>query len=201
MKKHILSLLAAVGLTSFAGSAKAEITEYTYGSGDSSVPGGCFNADGKLLQSSLSYQSIIGDIGVDSFYRENSGYTAELAQLYGGSIETLGSAGLGGDGRYCVFPNKVTLQFILNATNTPQGFAISAIKTYASWDSDRSGQAYTVMYSIVRNPAIFSILYAVAPYNNMDLPTENYEREIYDDSDYELLVKLKTLDQNDIHYR
>ncbi len=173
MKRTILALALVAGLSSFAENARAVITRSTYGSGDGSVPGGPFNGNGNLLQSSLSSTMIIRIDGQGSFYRENSGYTVDLTRLYDGSLGTLGSSGLGGDGRYCVFPNKVTLQFNLNTTDTAQGFSLSEIKTYASWDSGRSGQAYTVNYSLVENPTQFSVLYAVAPWNNTNFPTQS----------------------------
>jgi hypothetical protein len=193
MKKTILALALVAGITLFDKEVSAQTVAYTYGTGDGSIPGGFGSlSTNNLLQSSLASTTIIGDNGSDSFYRESSGYAVDISRLYSGYLGPLSSDGLGSDGRFCVFPNKVTLQFNLNVFNTPQGFALEAIKTYASWDEGRSGQGYTVKYSTVDNPSHFSLLYTVTPWNNTNFPTSQSYQYDYDINDYVLVTNTDT---------
>lgn len=149
------------------------VTEFHYGTVDGTVPGGVFTTGQNLLQTSLASVEIIPVAGQDSFYGNTP--TRDTTRLYDG---ILGNAGLVGQGGPAVMPNVVTLQFNLNTINNPTGFSLNEIKTYASWDSGRSGQGYSVKVSTVQDPSAFSLLYQVNPWNNTVFPL--VEREEWD---------------------
>jgi hypothetical protein len=134
-----------------------------YGTGDGSIPGGALPTT-NLLATNLVSASRTGT-GDAFFYREESGYTVDLARLYDGQFGTAG-----GYQAFTVMPNVVSLTFDLNLAARPAGYDIASIKTYASWDSGRDGQAYTVQYSTAANPTQFSLLATVSRFDNTNFP-------------------------------
>jgi autotransporter-associated beta strand protein len=154
-------LLAAAVVLSVA--AVAAPIQTNYGTGDGSIPGGAMPTS-NLLATNLVSASRTGT-GDAFFYREDSGYTVDLARLYDGQFGTAG-----GNQAFTVMPNVVSLTFNLNLATRPTGYDIASIKTYASWDSGRDGQAYTVQYSTAANPNQFSLLAAVSRYDNTNFP-------------------------------
>lgn len=101
------------------------------------------------------------------FYREESGYTVDLARLYDGQF---GPAG--GEPSYSVLPNVVSLTFTFNTTVNTAGYNLSAIRTFAGWDDGRDGQAYTVEYSTAASPAVFV---ALATVTRFDTPGDSVD--------------------------
>jgi hypothetical protein len=151
-----------------SGVGPTTIIQTNYETGDGTIPGGEFDAAGNILSTNLASSSHSG-----SFYRETLGYPVEVSRLFDGALGSLGSAGLGGDGRFTVMPNVATIQFDLD---TP--FDITAIRTYASWDSGRDGQQYTVTYATVSNPSTYTTLIEIARFDVTDFPQ-------WEDSDWE----------------
>ena len=134
-----------------------------FGTGDGSIPGGAMPT-ANLLATNLLSASRTGT-GDAFFYREESGYTVDLARLSDGQFGTAG-----GYQAFSVMPNVVSLTFNLNLATRPTGYDIASIKTYASWDSGRDGQAYTVQYSTAANPTQFSLLATVSRFDNTNFP-------------------------------
>jgi hypothetical protein len=143
----------------------ATIIQTNYETGDGTIPGGGFDAAGNILSTNLSSSSRSG-----SFYREDSGYPVVLSRLFDGSLGSLGSEGLGGDGRFTVMPNVATIQFDLD-----KPFDITAIRTYASWDSGRDGQQYTVTYATVADPSTYTTLIEIARFDVTNFPQREDE--------------------------
>ena len=98
------------------------------------------------------------------FYREDTGYAVDLARLTDGAFD--GSNGP--KPSWSVLPNQTTLTFALDLVTNPGGYTIDSIATYASWDSGRDGQSYTVEYSLARAPETFLTLATLTPYNVAD---------------------------------
>ena len=155
-----LLLAAATVLTAQLGASPIQTN---YGTGDGSIPGGAMPTS-NLLATNLLSSSRTGT-GDAYFYREDSGYTVDLARLYDGQFGTAG-----GNQAYTVMPNVVSLTFNLNLTTRPAGYDIASIRTYASWDSGRDGQAYTVEYSSAANPGQFALLATVSRFDNTNFP-------------------------------
>jgi hypothetical protein len=154
-------LLAAAVVLSVA--AVAAPIQTNYGTGDGSIPGGAMPTS-NLLATNLVSASRTGT-GDAFFYREESGFNVDLARLYDGQFGTAG-----GYVAFTVMPNVVSLTFDLNLATRPTGYDIASIKTYASWDSGRDGQAYTVQYSTATNPTQFSLLATVSRFDNTNFP-------------------------------
>lgn len=171
-----LRILSTASLGSISARA-ASIQQTNFGNGGNDIPGGDFETQGNLLSTHLSSASRDG-----TFYREDFGYPVDLSRLYDGELGSLGSTGLGGDGRYTVMPNHATLQFDFDGS-----YDVSSIRTYASWDSGRSGQEYTVKYASSDAPSTFVTLYEIERFNNDDsvFPLiEGYDPNPDDDIDY-----------------
>lgn len=168
-RSSLLPGLATLGvLTTFASGA---VVQTNYGTGDGTLPGGSpIVAANNLLSTSLASASRTGE-GVPSpgslyFYREDSGYTVELARLYDGQF---GEAG--GVSSASVLPNQVSLTFNLDLLASPAGYDLSSIRTYAGWDDGRDGQQYTVEYSTASDPGTFLPLASVTRFDNTNFPT------------------------------
>lgn len=144
-----------------------------YGTGTATMPGGVAVSSGDLLQTHLTSATRTGAPGSGNtyFYREDSGYTVDLGRLSDGAYGTFGSSGLGGNGQYTVMPNNVTLTFTFDTAAHPAGYSLSSLRTFASWDSGRDGQAYSVKYSTADNPLTFLPLITITTYNNTSFPT------------------------------
>jgi hypothetical protein len=145
---------------------QAGIIQTNFGTGTNAVPGGPFDPSGNILATNLLSASATG-----SFYRQDSGYPVVVSRLYDGNLGPLSSAGLGGDGNFTVMPNVATIQFDLDAP-----YDITAIRTYASWDSGRDGQQYTVSYATALEPSTYTTLLAISRFDVTDFPL----REDYD---------------------
>lgn len=161
MRHPKLFLLAAAA----AISVQASPIQTNYGTGDGSIPGGAMPTS-NLLATNLLSASRTGT-GDAFFYREESGYTVDLARLSDGQFGTAG-----GNQAFTVMPNVVSLTFNLNLATRPTGYDVGSIKTYASWDSGRDGQAYTVEYSTAANPGQFALLATVSRFDNTDFTTQ-----------------------------
>jgi hypothetical protein len=60
-------------------------------------------------------------------------------------------------------------------------YDITAIRTYASWDSGRDGQQYTVSYTTALDPSTYTTLLAISRFDVMDFPLrEDYDWETGD---------------------
>jgi hypothetical protein len=157
-------LLMLVGMQA----AEAGVIQTNFGSGTDAVPGGPFDPSGNILATNLVSASATG-----SFYREDSGYAVVVSRLYDGNLGPLGSDGLGGDGNFTVMPNVATIQFDLDAP-----YDITAIRTYASWDSGRDGQQYTVSYATALDPSTYTTLLAISRFDVTDFPLrEDFDAE------------------------
>lgn len=153
-------------------SVQASPIQTNYGAGDGSIPGGAMPTS-NLLATNLLSASRTGT-GDAFFYREESGYTVDLARLSDGQFGTAGTYQA-----FSVMPNVVSLTFNLNLAARPTGYDVGSIKTYASWDSGRDGQAYTVEYSTAANPGQFALLATVSRFDNTDFPTvPNYSYDM-----------------------
>ena len=125
-----------------------------------------------LLQTNLASVSRTGASGSGDryFFREDGGYPVDLSRLTNGSFgELSGSSGAS------VFPNQVTLTFVLRLGST-----ITSIRTFAGWgDTGRDGQAYTVQYSAVSDPTNFITLAAITRYDpqESEFPAGPYGRD------------------------
>lgn len=142
-----------------AGAAVVQNNFFVTGSGTS--PGTPITSS-DLLQTQLSSASRTGSPGFGDtyFYREDSGYTVDLARLSNGAF-----GDSGGDPDSSVLPNNTTITFAFNLASNPHGYSLSSIRTYAGWDSGRDGQRYTVEYSTVSAPSTFTSLYSIAQFN------------------------------------
>ena len=58
-----------------------------------------------------------------------------------------------------------TFTFELNVAANPSGYTITQLDSYASWDSGRDGQEYTVSYSTVAAPTTFTTLTTIPQFN------------------------------------
>jgi len=155
-------LLMLVGMQA----AEAGVIQTNYGSGTDAVPRGPFDPSGNILATNLVSASATG-----SFYRQDSGYAVVVSRLYDDNLGSLGSSGLGGDGKFTVMPNVATIQFDLDAP-----YDITAIRTYASWDSGRDGQQYTVSYATALDPSTHTTLLALSRFDVTDFPLqESYD--------------------------
>lgn len=158
-----LGAVLGVAATSEAG---ATVIQTNYGTGDKSVPG--FAVSGTdLLQTALMSATRTGAPGSGDlyFYREDSGYTVELARLSDGTFGTEGT-----QSAFTVMPNQVTLTFTLGTVAAPLGYSLERIRTYAGWDSGRDGQAYVVQYATVDAPGTFVTLATVTRFDNTNFP-------------------------------
>jgi hypothetical protein len=164
---NILKCFCVIGLASIDLSL-GSVTEFQYGTGDGAVPGGVFTTGQNLLQTSLASVTIIPVAGQDSFYWNAP--TRDTTRLYDGILGNMGNSGQGGSDSNSVMLNVVTLQFNFDTSNNPTGFSLNEIKTYASWDSGRSGQGYSVKVSTVQAPSVFNLLYKVDNWNNTQFP-------------------------------
>jgi hypothetical protein len=149
-----------------AQAVQAGIIQTNFGTGTDAVPGGPFDPSANILATNLVSAATTG-----SFYRQDSGYAVVVSRLYDGDLGTLSSSGLGGDGRFTVMPNIATIRFDLDAP-----YDITAIRTYASWDSGRDGQRYTVSYATALNPSTYATLLEISRFDVTDFPL----RESYD---------------------
>lgn len=169
-----LSRLLLAALAPFAPSlAGAATVQTNYGDGEGNVPGGAFNPSGNLLSTHLASVSATG-----SYYRQSSGYAVVPSRLYDGTLGPLSSDGLGNDGNYTIMPNLATIQF-----NFAAAYDLTRIRTYASWDSGRSGQRYTVKYATADAPLSFVTLMAISQYNNTSFPM----RDQYDFNTFSMI--------------
>lgn len=162
-RRGIAALLLMLCVTH---SAQAGVIQTNFGTSDDTVPGGPFDPSGNILATNLLSASATG-----SFYRQDSGYAVVVSRLYDGILGPLSSSGLGLDGRDTVMPNVATIQFDLDAP-----YDIAAIRTYASWDSGRDGQQYTVSYATALSPSTYTTLVAISRFDVTDFPL----REEYD---------------------
>jgi len=173
-----LPLLGLTTLTALTPLASGAVVQTNYGTGDGSLPGSsAIVAADNLLSTSLASASRTGD-GVPNpgdlyFYREDSGYTVDLARLYDGQFGDAGS-----NSSASVLPNQVSLTFSFDLLASPAGYNLSSIKTYAGWDSGRDGQQYTVEYSTVAAPGTFLSLATANRFDTTDFPLTN---PVYDD--------------------
>lgn len=122
--------------------------------------GGTFSVSGSdLLQTQLASASRTGAPGSGNtyFYREDSGYTVDLARLHDGQF-----GDLGGDPDSSIFPNQVSITFAFDVSVHTAGYNLTQIATYASWDTGRDAQQYTVEFSTVSAPNTFLSLASVA---------------------------------------
>jgi len=134
-----------------------------YGTGDGSIPGGAMPTS-NLLATNLLSASRSGS-GDAFFYNESWNYPVDLARLYDGQ---LGDAGP--NPSYSVLPNVASITFALNLATRPNGYDVASIRTYASWDSGRDGQAYAVEYSTAADPTQFVLLATVSRFDNTNFP-------------------------------
>lgn len=156
--------------------ARAAVIQTNYGTGDKSVPGyAVSNTD--LLQTALVLATRTGAPGSGDlyFYREDSGYTVDLARLTDGVFGTEGT-----QQAFTVMPNQVTLTFNLNTAVATNGYTLQSIHTYAGWDDGRDGQAYVVEYATVDAPETFVALATVTRFDNTSFPLTRISYE-YDD--------------------
>jgi len=199
MKKNILApslaLLKYVSVIALASTqlSMGSVTEFHYGSVDVSVPGGVFTTGQNLLQTSLTSVTIIPVEGEESFYWNAP--TRDTTRLYDGILGNMGNSEQGGSNSNSVMLNIVTLQFNLDTISNPNGFSLNEIKTYASWDSGRSGQGYSVKVSTVQAPSVFNLLYKVDDWNNTQFPviTMDYGMGPYSYTDDRLSSTLTVL--------
>ncbi len=121
-----------------------------------------------LLQTSLASASRTGAPGSGNryFYGEDD-YAVDLAPLTDGVL----NASSGPQPTLSVLPNQTTLTFALDLDTNPGGYTINSIATYASWDSGRDGQSYTVEYSLASAPETFLTLATLTPY---DVPESSF---------------------------
>lgn len=156
---------ALFGLT--AAGAGAQVVQTNSVSETSTLPGGLTISSTDLLQTQLASATRTGAAGSGNtyFYREDSDYTVDLARLSDGSLGSFGSSGLGSDGNYTVMPNNVTLTFTFDTSINTNGYSLSSIRTFASWDDGRDGQSYTVKYATVSDPGNYLTLHSLVAYN------------------------------------
>lgn len=141
-----------------AGAAFAQVSYETASTIDGTVPGYAISTT-DLLQTSLSSATRSGS-GDAYFYREDSGYNVDLSRLYDGQFGTAGTYS-----NYTVMPNNVTLTFTFNTSVNTNGYNLTGIRTFASWDDGRDGQAYTVQYATVSAPTTWVSLGQVLNFN------------------------------------
>ena len=136
-----------------------------------------------LLQTSLASASRTGAPGSGNayFYREDSGYAVNLARLTDGVL----NASSGPQPTLSVLPNQTTLTFALDLVANPGGYTINSIATYASWDSGRDGQSYTVEYSLASAPETFLTLATLTPYDVADESFPLVEGERFNPSTFQ----------------
>ena len=144
-----------------AGTALAQVSYETVSTTNGTVPGYAVSST-DLLQTSLSSATRTGAAGSGNtyFYREDSGYTVDLTRLYDGQFGTAGT-----NSNYTVMPNNVTLTFTFNTSVNTNGYNLTAIRTFASWDDGRDGQAYTVQYATVSAPTTWVSLAQVVNFD------------------------------------
>ena len=178
LTRSLCTLVAATAFCSLPPRAVAGIIQTNYGTVDGTVPGpGSAVSGADLLQTHLASASRTGAPGSGdrNFYREDSGYPVVLGRLTDGLFGTAGGYSI-----YSVLPNQVTLTFALNLGANPGGYTINSISSYASWDSGRDGQAYTVEYALASAPTSFLTLAALTPYN---IPNEQFPFVFYPPED------------------
>ena len=161
--RHFCAVL--LGFTALG--ATAQVVQTNSFSENSTIPGGLTLSSTDLLQTNLASVSRTGAAGSGNtyFYREDSGYTVTLSRLSDGTLGSFGSSGLGGDGNYTVMPNNVTITFAFDTSINTNGYSLSAIRTFASWDTGRDGQSYTVKYATVSDPTNYLTLHSLTAYN------------------------------------
>ena len=160
--KTINFTLTTIALTSVilasSGIANATVTQ-TNNFNDTVAGLPVSNTD--LLQTNLS--SIVTTGAFTSTYNNLSG-------LVNGLLGTPGTAG----GSECLAPwaagalgtnPAAYITFNLNTTSNPTGYDIFSIDTFASWDSNRDGQEYSVLYSTASAPTTFLPFYSITAFN------------------------------------
>jgi hypothetical protein len=93
---------------------------------------------------------------------------------------TCGFIGAGNDISMATCGNNQGQSLIYTLSGSESGFDITNISVYGGWnDAGRDEQAYTISYSTVTNPTVFTVLtaYDFLPSPNPPLP--NFERIIY----------------------
>ena len=95
-----------------------------------------------------------------------SGFAANTLSLL--SDGNFGPSGTNpGAGSASVAPgNGTTIRFDLDVSANPLGYTLTRLETFASWDTGRDGQEYTVAYSTVAAPDTFVTLAMVPPFEN-----------------------------------
>jgi hypothetical protein len=143
-------------------------TNYSTVNGNLPGPGGAVSTT-DLLQTSLASATRTGGPGSGGryFYEEDSGFTeVDLGRLSDGLFGTPGYSA-----NDVVLPNQVSLTFGFDLSANPGGYTINSVATYASWDSGRDGQAYSLEYSLASAPTIFLPLVTLTPFN---IPLESF---------------------------
>ena len=152
--------------------ASAATTQTNYGTGDGSMPGALFDTTGNLLSTNLSSAP-----GSGTFYQGwDSSHPVDLTRLSDGQLGPGGSEGLGASGAYTVMPNVAVALFDFDGAS-----ALSAIRTYAMWNSGRGGQSYTVNDATAAAPSTFVTLFTLTPSNQTDFPLrEDFDWQTYE---------------------
>lgn len=142
--------------------ASAQVVQTNSFSENSTLPGGLTLSSTDLLQTNLSSATRTGSSGSGNtyFYREDSGYPVVLSRLSDGTLGTFGTYD-----SYTVMPNNVTITFTFDTSINTNGYSLSAIRTFASWDTGRDGQSYTVKYATVSDPTNYLTLHSLTAYN------------------------------------
>jgi PEP-CTERM motif len=161
MKKtdFLLCMIALIGIIEVTSpNANATITQ-TNNFNDTVVGLPVSSTD--LLQTNLSSLTTTGAF---------NGTFNNFSGLTNGLLGTPGTTG----GSECLAPWAVgalgtnlaaTLTFNLNTTSSPTGYDIFSIDTFASWNSNRDGQEYSVLYAKASAPTTFLPFYSIAAFN------------------------------------
>jgi hypothetical protein len=115
-----------------------------------------------LLQTNLSSITTTGAF--------NSNALNNFPDLANGSLGTAGALSFPG-ALGCVGPTPgATITFNLNLSGNPLGYDIFDISTFASWNTSRDAQEYSLLYSTYLAPTTFLPFYSIAAYNPTGIP-------------------------------
>ncbi|MBP6506106.1 MAG: hypothetical protein KA257_00955, partial [Opitutaceae bacterium] len=110
-------------------------------------------AQDDLFQTHLKGLELEGDL-FDRHMDINELVDGQFGDLGAGS--TAGTAAVAAGG---------VLIFVLNLDESPEGYDLTALRSFAGWDSSGDGQEYTVEYATVDTPKDFQTLITVGPFN------------------------------------
>ncbi|MDZ4403503.1 PEP-CTERM sorting domain-containing protein [Prosthecobacter sp.] len=149
-----LLLAAILGVSGFLSTGRLEAAVIITNTAQEG-PGNTFSVSSTdLLQTSLASASVTGD-----FYGISSG---DSTVLYNGLF---GASGIAGAPQSLAPTGNYVITFALDLSVNTNGYFLTQLDSFTSWDAGRDGQQYSVLYSTAFAPDTFFALATVPQFN------------------------------------